>query len=232
MHTEQSPTPSRRDRPAKPALTRDGIVSTAVNLLRAYGMQKVTMRRLALELDTGAASLYVYVKNTAELHAAVLDELLGEVDLGENTSGTWQEQLEHVLTSYTSVLFEYPSLAQAAMVARPSGPHYLQLIERLLALLDDGDVPVDRASWGVDLLLQHATATAAEHTTRDSTIDAGDDWDALTDAVENADARVYPQIAAHAAHLLSGEPEHRLSWSFRMLVTGITNTPLTPQESS
>ena len=41
----------------------------------------MTMRRLADELDTGAASLYVYVRNTAELHAAVLDELLGSVEL-------------------------------------------------------------------------------------------------------------------------------------------------------
>jgi len=38
------------------------------------------------ELDTGAASLYVYVRNTAELHAAMLDELLGQVDLGPVTA--------------------------------------------------------------------------------------------------------------------------------------------------
>ena len=52
-------------------------MATAVELVRAEGLAKVTMRRLAQELDTGAASLYVYVRNTAELHAAVLDELLG-----------------------------------------------------------------------------------------------------------------------------------------------------------
>ncbi len=84
---------SRRNRPAKPALTREGIVSTAVEILRSEGLQKLTMRRLALELDTGPASMYVYVRNTVELHAAVLDELLGVVDLAENSSGTWQARL-------------------------------------------------------------------------------------------------------------------------------------------
>jgi len=38
------------------------------------------MRRLAEELDTGAASLYVYVDSTAELHATILEEMFGEVD--------------------------------------------------------------------------------------------------------------------------------------------------------
>ncbi|WP_279583358.1 helix-turn-helix domain-containing protein [Fodinicola feengrottensis] len=68
-------------RPAKPALTRESIVGTAVMLMGAEGLNRVTMRRLAQELDTGAASLYVYVRNTAELHAAILDDLLGGLDL-------------------------------------------------------------------------------------------------------------------------------------------------------
>ena len=70
---------SRRERPAKPALTRAGIVAAAVEVMRSEGLERVTMRRLAQELDTGPASLYVYVANTAELHAAVLDELLGDL---------------------------------------------------------------------------------------------------------------------------------------------------------
>lgn len=41
------------------------------------------MRRLAAELDTGLASLYVYVyvRNVAELHGAILDELLAGLPL-------------------------------------------------------------------------------------------------------------------------------------------------------
>lgn len=84
--------------------------------------------------------MYVYVRNTAELHAAVLDTLLGVVDLAENSSGTWQARLERVLTSYTAVLFDHPGLAQSALVSRPSGVHYVRLLERLLALLDEGEV--------------------------------------------------------------------------------------------
>ncbi|MEV6833264.1 TetR/AcrR family transcriptional regulator [Streptomyces sp. NPDC051133] len=210
---------SRRERPAKPALSREGIVAAAVAILRAEGLRKVTMRRLAQELDTGPASLYVYVRNTDELHAAVLDELLGTVGSAP-AAGTWRERLEGLLTACTAMLLEYPGLARSALTARPSGPHYLRLVENLLALLQEGGVPRAQAAWGVDLLLQHATATAAEH--------AGEeplgDWQAVERALREAPADTHPHIAAGADELLSGTPEARLSWAFRTLINGIERT--------
>ena len=217
---------SRRERPAKPALTRDGIVAAAVTLMRAQGLEKVTMRRLAQELDTGPASLYVYVASTAELHAAVLDELLGEVDRDPaGGQGDWRERLAGVLTSYTEMLFEHPALARSALTARPSGEHYLRLLERLLALLDEGGVPPVQAAWGVDVLLQSATATAAEQSARGQSIHAEEEWDALSRTLHQASGETHPHVHAVAGSLLAGSPEDRMSWCFRMLINGITSTP-------
>ncbi|MGW7544590.1 TetR/AcrR family transcriptional regulator [Streptomyces sp. NPDC054770] len=214
------PTPrSRRERPAKPALTREGIVATAVEILRTEGLQKVTMRRLAQELDTGPASLYVYVRNTAELHAAVLDELLGTLGPAP-ARGDWRERLEQVLVAYTTMLLEHPSLARSALTSWPSGPHYLNLIETLLGLLDEGGVPRERAAWGVDLLLQRATATAAEHAGGESQ----GDWDALGRALGEVSERTHPHIAAASGLLLSGPPGARASWAFQALINGIERT--------
>ncbi|MEU6419716.1 TetR/AcrR family transcriptional regulator [Streptomyces spiralis] len=224
MTAHRPPAPrSRRDRPAKPALTREGIVAAAVAVLRAEGLEKLTMRRLAQELDTGPASLYVYVRNTAELHAAVLDELLGTVGPAP-AEGSWRRRLEQVLTAYTAMLMEHPGLARSALTARPSGPHYLNLIETLLGLLDEGGVAPDRAAWGVDLLLQHATATAAEHSARDGSATDRAEWDALAHALHSASDRTHPHIAALAGPLLSGAPEDRLSWGFQTLINGIERT--------
>jgi AcrR family transcriptional regulator len=213
---------SRRERPAKAALTRGGIVATAVELVRAEGLAKVTMRRLAQELDTGAASLYVYVRNTAELHAAVLDELLGSVDL--EPAGDWQERLEQVLRSYLQVLFEYPGLAQSALVARPAGANYLRLIEELLALLSEGGVPKAQAAWGIDLLLQFATATAVEHADSGGSGVPGE-WEATAVAVRNASSDTHPQLAEHGDDLFAGPVEARLEWGIRVLINGISSTP-------
>jgi AcrR family transcriptional regulator len=222
---------SRRERPAKPALTRDGIVDTAVALMRSEGLERVTMRRLAQELDTGPASLYVYVANTAELHAAVLDRLLGEVDLSPadaTAPGDWRERLVRLLTSYVEVLFAHPALARAALVARPFGENYLGLVEAVLVLLAEGGVPPGRASWGLDLLLQYATASAAEHSGRDQSPGAEDDWDALTRALLRASPARHPQIAALGPALLHGTGEERLAWGFQVLISGITAAPEPP----
>jgi len=226
------PAGSRRERPAKPALTRPGIIAAALSVMRAEGLDRVTMRRLAAELDTGAASLYVYVRNTAELHAAMLEDLLGQIDLSPVTaSGDWRERLIAILTSYTAILFEHPGLSQSALVTRPSGPAYFGLVDGILALLDEGGVSPGRASWAVDLLLHVATATAVEHGTRERAIDAGDEEDALAAALRDVPADRFPHIAAiGAAELMSGPG--RLDWGFRVLINGVIHTPRTETETS
>ncbi len=226
MPAKNRPVVSRRERAAKPALTRAGIVAAAVRIMQAEGLDRVTMRRLAQELDTGAASLYVYVRNTAELHAAMLEELLGRVDLSPVTAASdWRDRLIEVLTSYTLILFGQPGLAQSVLVTRPAGPAYLSLAEGILALLSTGGVAPDRAAWAVDLLLHFATSTAAEQGTRQRAIDAQEEEEAVAAAIREAPAASYPQIAALGAELLSGPGPDRLTWGFRVLINGILQTP-------
>lgn len=221
---------SRRERPAKPALTYEGIVAAAVGIMRAEGLPKLTMRRLAQELDTGPASLYVYVRNTAELHAAILDEMLAAV-APPPADGQWDERLEALFTSYALVLLDHPGLARSALLSWPSGPRYLRLLDTALGLLADGGVPAGQAAWGADLLFQYATATAAEHASGErTTSDASQEWDALGRAVHGASASEYPHIAALGPRLLSGAPRERMSWGLRTLINGIRHAaaPGTP----
>jgi AcrR family transcriptional regulator len=223
---------SRRERPAKPALSREGIIATAVAVMRAQGLEHVTMRRLAAELDTGPASLYVYVRNTAELHAAVLDELLGLVGLAHHgASAHWVDSVVRVLESYTGILVEHPGLARSALVTRPSGPNYLALVEVLLTLLREGGIPDAQSAWGVDILLLFATSIALEHGTRRQAMDADEDEEALTHAMRQATASNYPTIAALGGDLLSGTPEARFGWHVRVLLNGMAMTPRPTLES-
>ncbi|MFI5937648.1 TetR/AcrR family transcriptional regulator C-terminal domain-containing protein [Actinoplanes sp. NPDC051494] len=217
MTTRRTPV-SRRDRPAKPALSRAGVVAVAVRVTREEGLEKVTMRRLATELDTGPASLYVYVANMAELHGAVLDELLGELDLGPD------RPLVELLTAVTGLLFRYPSVARSVLTLRPAGPHYLRLIDSALTLLAAEGVPAAQAAWGVDLLLQHAIATAAEHGTRSERADD----EPLEEMLRGVSDTDHPAITAAGEHLLSGTGEQRLRWAFTALIAGIAVTAVPP----
>jgi AcrR family transcriptional regulator len=222
-----SNTLSRRERPSKPPLTRDGIVAAAVTLMREGRLEHVTMRRLAAQLDTGPASLYVYVRNTAELHAAVLDELLGLVSLAPDESAThWADIVVQLLWSYAGILFEHPGLARSALVTRPSGPHYLALLERLLTLLRLGDIPDDQSAWGMDILLLFATSIALEHGSLRQEATVEEDEEALAQALRQAPASAYPMIAALGKALISGAPHARFAWHVRMMLAGMAATPL------
>ncbi|GHO88092.1 TetR/AcrR family transcriptional regulator [Dictyobacter formicarum] len=224
-HKRFSPPRSRRERPAKPALTRQGIIDAALAILREEGLHKVTMRRIAEALDTGPASLYVYVRNTTDLHVQILDALLAAATSPLTVEGTWRDRLKQVLMRYTSVLFNYPEIARMTLTMHPSGPNYLALLEQLLALLKEGGMPDREAAWVVDLLLLYATATAVEQSTRQSSSVAADEDSVLVAAITTIDASVYPHIAQLGNELFSGSGPDRFAWGIDVLLSGALSTP-------
>ena len=217
---------SRRDRPAKPPLSRRWIIDETLRIMREEGLERATMRRVARALDTGPASLYAYVSSTAELHAAVVDELVGPIEAPADEH--WRPRLVALLTRYRDVLAAHPGLARSALVLRPSGPHLLALFDELIGLLLEGGAGAVSASWGADLLLQTATATAAEHGRSPNDLDAGRDLAAQQRATEAAvrrsDPSVTPHLAAHADAVVGGTPDQRWTWALDALVNGVLAT--------
>lgn len=213
---------SRRERPAKPALTREGIVAAAVRIFRADGLSKVTMRSVAQALDTGHASLYVYVKNTEDLHAQVLDAELSSLALPD-AGRPWRDSLITLLIDYGNILLSHAEIARMAIRTRPNGPNSAALVEAILAQLARGGVTGLPAAWGVDVLLQYPTAVAAEHgdsspagsppTIASQTPD--------THAPGPVDPKRYPHTAAVAEHLVSGTPQSRAEWAINVLIDGL-----------
>jgi AcrR family transcriptional regulator len=206
---------SRRERPAKPALTRSGIVEAALVILRDEGLGKVTMRRVAAALDSGHASLYVYVRDTEDLHAQILDALLAEVAVPE--AGPWRDRVKTLLTGYGNLLARYPGIARMAMSTQPSGPNYRALVEAILALLHEGGVADGAAAWGVDLLLLYPTAIAVEHGSPKPAEVRSD----LATQLATTDAAQYPHIARLGPALVSGQGPDRAEWALDVLLDGI-----------
>src|SRR5580693_1418732 len=89
---------STRDRPAKAPLSVGAIVDAALAILKSDGLEAVTMRRVAAALDTGAASLYVYVSGREGLHLAMLDRVTAEVTLEVPDPSRWRVQLHGLLS--------------------------------------------------------------------------------------------------------------------------------------
>ncbi|MFI6638787.1 TetR/AcrR family transcriptional regulator [Streptomyces sp. NPDC050504] len=213
---------SRRARPAKAPLSREVIVRTGLAVLDRDGLDALTMRRVAKELDTGPASLYVYVANRDDLMAAMLDEVLARVPL--DAPGTWREQLHAVAAATVAVMGRHEGLAAVALGAIPTGDNALLVLDRMLALLKRGGLDDTTAAWAVDLLYLHVAAAAAEQSTYDS---KGSDEESAITAADRRYAALpadrYPMVTSLRRALFS--PGDRDAWGLNVLINGILQTP-------
>ena len=69
------------------SLTTHDIVAAGLEILDNYGLEDLSMRRLAQLLDVKASALYWHVANKQTLLAAMADEILGEEQLTPTDDG-------------------------------------------------------------------------------------------------------------------------------------------------
>ncbi|MEU7765523.1 TetR/AcrR family transcriptional regulator C-terminal domain-containing protein [Nocardia sp. NPDC049190] len=215
---------SRRARPAKAPLSRAVIIETGLRILDRDGAAALTMRRVAQELDTGAASLYVYVANRDDLMGAMLDHVLGTIP--EPAGATWRERLTALVESTVAAMSRHEGLALVALGAIPTGPNALDLIERMLAQLTAAGLDDRTGAWAVDLIYLHIAAAAVEqsvHNTEDGT--EADYVTAVAQQFARLPADRYPTLVAMRDTMLAGNGDARAAWAVRVLVNGILATP-------
>jgi AcrR family transcriptional regulator len=213
---------STRDRPAKPPLSEDLIVETALKVLRAEGLDAVTMRRVATELDTGPASLYVYIGGRDELRREMLDRVAGSVPIEEPDPDRWREQLHRLLTGVLRAMEAHPGIATVAVGDPPTSERTLLVADYMMGLLLAGGITPQDAAWACDILPLITTASAMEtvvHTARGHT-------EAAT--VERLDAvwaalppDRFPNIVKYGDELISGSGDDRFTFAVDVFLDGL-----------
>lgn len=219
------PPTSRRSRPAKPDLTLDGIVATTRALVDEHGMENVSMRRVAQALETGPASLYVYVADRAELFELVHDRVLGEVELPTDADGDWRARLILLFERSVAVLGRHGGIAAVGLGRVPTGPNAMRNVEEMLRLLREGRVSDQGCAFAIDLFGLVVSAAGYEEAVYRSP-----EWQGRTEESEvarmvatfgSADPARFPTIALLAPVLTRGGGEERLRWAFEVLVDGL-----------
>ena len=223
--------PSPRTRPAKAALSREAVVAAALEVVDEVGFAAASMRRVAAALETGPASLYVYVADRRELMEAAHDLALADVEIP--TEGTWRERLETLVGRTIAALAAHNDIATAAIAEVPTGPHALRLSEALLALLREGGVADAQAAWAADLFGQFVASSALEEAawtvTQARFIDGDPTPEALSAALVARLEAVYaslpperfPTIAALRPLLVGGDGDVRAAWKLRVIIDGL-----------
>jgi AcrR family transcriptional regulator len=116
-------------------LTRDDIVTAAIEVADRDGAEAVSMRKIAQVLHAGAMSLYWHIANKEHLIELMLDELMGEVEVPE-PSGDWRADLRAQAASMREVLLRH-RWSIDFIGARPAlGPSTLRSLDKMMTLLD------------------------------------------------------------------------------------------------
>src|SRR3954447_8869872 len=120
---------------ARPALSLELIVTTALRLLDEGGIDALSMRKVADALGTGAASLYAYVASKEELIEHVLDRVIGELEVPPPDPEQWAEQVKDGVRAMRRVLASHRDVARFALARIPTRGNAIVAMERFLSIL-------------------------------------------------------------------------------------------------
>ena len=98
------------------------------------GLDAVSMRRVAAELGTGAASLYRYVETREDLLDLMTDSTAAEITLAPPT-GDWQADLVALGEQLRASIRRHPWLITMATTRPVLGPNGLAVLEHVLEVL-------------------------------------------------------------------------------------------------
>ncbi|GAB3844965.1 TetR/AcrR family transcriptional regulator C-terminal domain-containing protein [Dactylosporangium cerinum] len=125
---------TRPPRPTRRRLSLEAIVRAAVDLADAEGLDAITIRRVAAELNARPMSLYSFMDRKDDLIELMVDEILGEMVLGEPPKD-WLAALHAIAAQTRAVGRRHPWLIAAIMQRPALGPNAVRHAEQSMAAL-------------------------------------------------------------------------------------------------
>jgi len=105
---------SRRGGSRSGELTRQDVIDAAARLVAEHGYAGLTMRALAQRCGVPTMTLYRHVRDKEDLLGALADRVLGELQLPEPGTLSWQQELAAVFRSVHDLLLKHPDIAEIA----------------------------------------------------------------------------------------------------------------------
>jgi AcrR family transcriptional regulator len=196
--------------------SRAEITAAATALADREGLDALSMRRLAAELGTGAASLYRYVATREDLLDLMTDETAAEFDLPAPT-GDWQADLLGVARQARAIMRRHPWLPALTITRPVLGPHGADLLEHVLAML--AGHPADPGRKLEAFALLNALTALFAQNERAAADAGGRHRTAYLGHV--AAAGTHPHITAALAALAGSQPGDQFDETIRRTLAGV-----------
>ena len=213
-------------------LTVDGVVSAAVGLADAEGLQAVTMRHLAQTLGVSPMTLYTYVPGKAELLDLMLDLVYQRMAHTPLEGRSTRARLEAVAEDNRALLAAHGWVATVSTSRPPLGPGLLAKYEHELQALEGTALDDVERDASLTLLLDFVrtaalSAAEARAARRESDLDDAQWWEASAPLLARAlDPATYPTAArvgtaAGAAQGGAYNPERAYQFGLQRVLDGL-----------
>lgn len=118
VHTADLPQPSRR----RPGLTREQVLTAALQIIDESGVEALTMRRLGQSLNRNPMAIYRHANDKHALLDAVVEQVVSEfavsLEADSARDGDWEASLRHAAHAFRRVALAHPHVVPL-LVTRP-----------------------------------------------------------------------------------------------------------------
>jgi len=229
----RQPEPSGPQRGPKPMLTVDGLVTAAIALADAEGLDAVSMRGLARHFGMAPMALYTYVPGKAELIELMLDATYARMERRAPRDTTWRARLEAVAHDNAALYEQHPWVASIPTGRPPPGPGLMAKYEYELRALEDtglGDVEMGAALTFVLGFVESCARAAADTRAAELESKLSDTgwWRQNAPLLARVfDASKYPLAArvgtaASAAHGAATSPAYAYAFGLERVLDGLS----------
>ncbi|MGW2343613.1 TetR/AcrR family transcriptional regulator C-terminal domain-containing protein [Streptomyces sp. NPDC001661] len=224
MSENKKPNEKPSAKPAKPKLDKAHVADTALDVLNDVGLEGLTLRAIAKQLNVQAPALYWHFKNKQ----ALLDEMAtvmfrrmteaGGASAAYEPAGDWREHLLQANRHLRAMLLRYRDGAKVFSGSRLTGTDHGPEMEAHLRLLIDAGFTAEQAAWAGSTASMYTLGFVTEEQgmrpepTRD---------DSLVDIAERAEKLADYPLAAAAGNQLFAAYDERFEEGLQLIVAGI-----------
>lgn len=177
---------------SRPGLDRERILAAGLDIADREGIDALTMRRLAAELDVEAASLYRYVESKDDLLNGVTDLVFSQVHVPPPDDRPWDRRLRMYLDAVRDTLRAHPNVLPEVARRPIMNASTLVIMEQGLGELIDLGIAPETAGWTIDILVNFIVG----HVLAELSHDTGTDPEALAEARSLLPEDLFPSVRA------------------------------------
>ena len=216
----------RQDARRAPAITRDALAAAPLTVLERDGLDALSMRRVAAELDVQAASLYWHVRNKEELLDLLADAVLAGIDL-DVPGGPWRERMRVMAHRYRAHLKSRRDAVRVIGGRFVVGPHSAALMDRALGVFREGGFSPAGAAAGLYLVsVVYVQGFVLQETGPLRAIEAngGSPKQAMAAVAEELAALrpgAFPSLMEATGYLVTQNLDDRFAWGLEVVLDGL-----------